>query len=510
VVVNPGEEVARLQQVFSREPTKGCTQPPVVLLPTTLQTVTGPAVTDLFIVRSKVSLDGPCGNGFLMGVRLSHEQAVPPKAASLQSLSDVETDEFQCGEAHSSVCSDEDASSQAMSSAGRSAPAVLVGAHGCDDQDSFPVTKPLCPDGGDCLPASAVAWVDDCPVVKSLHELEEGERILCFDNVGSRLTYAKVLKASPAGRKESHDWVKITLADGGTLDVTADHPVTVQSMRGKQQYEARTCIHAGDLQANQHKLLMLKVVPTLVTKAERVKKSSIRNDAEKKGANKSCDKDGWMTIEVAQPQRHELLVSTRDTYGKPGDMIAVSSCDRKPDPSARRLIMKNFNNASVSAEVEDDVATRAKSAPPSVYRHRLRAALPASKSSDTASSVSWSSAESRSAADAQSQIQIGYITGSIDDGAETNRLTDLLRWKRSGFPSQGSAHGYTPGECRPCSFHFTWLRNPDRRPPCKLSYLCEYCHDDTHHEGWRSKYRKRRLPKEGPTAKIISPLKIAV
>lgn len=85
------------------------------------------------------------------------------------------------------------------------------------------------------------------------------------------------------------------------------------------------------------------------------------------------------------------------------------------------------------------------------------------------------------------------------------RLTDFIQWKAAGVPSIGSLHASSPIYCRPCSFHFTWLRTPARRAPCKASFFCEFCHDSSHHERWRSKLRKCRQAK--PSVPLVGPLK---
>lgn len=72
-------------------------------------------------------------------------------------------------------------------------------------------------------------------------------------------------------------------------------------------------------------------------------------------------------------------------------------------------------------------------------------------------------------------------------------LSEILRLKACNVASYGSLHG-PYGRCEPCSFHFTHIHTPLKRPPCRASYLCEYCHDISHCPKWRSKLRKCRPP----------------
>lgn len=511
VVVNPDEEVARLHRVFAQDSVLAQDTAgggPVVLLPTTLRTATGPATTDLLIVHNQVAqpadIDQACASGFLVGVRLSHEQAGVPSAPPPTTICDLS----MAAKATGNERSDGDAWAIAYScpsEAGRSAPAVLV-THTCGPHQEARAL--LCKDGGDCLPATAVAWIDKDPVPRPLHDLSAGERILCYDNVGAKLTYANVLKVAPAARKENTDWVKVTLEDGGVLTMTADHPVAVQSDQAKQQL-ARTCLHASELRANTDQVLVMRMVPTLVTDVEHFGRVTLgQPEVRRSPEGNASQHDGWMTIEVEQPQRHELLVAACDKYGLPGNMVAVSSCDRTPDPLAQNMCEKN--TFVCIDENDGSSSSRAHSAPPSVFRGRtvplhspVNEKASVSGYSGTHSEVSAisDSIESRER-EAHAKILIGYGNGSLQQGGAVNRVSDLIYWQKSGFPTLGSAHAHTGDECRPCSFHYTWQRMPDKRPPCKMSHLCDYCHDDSHHDGWRSKYRKRRRPKDTPSLKI--------
>lgn len=85
-----------------------------------------------------------------------------------------------------------------------------------------------------------------------------------------------------------------------------------------------------------------------------------------------------------------------------------------------------------------------------------------------------------------------------NDSTDVARLNDVLMMKKNGTLSIGSCHPLD-GECPPCSFHFSHLRSPDKKPPCKASYMCEYCHDGSHHPAWRSKFRKCRPLHSGLT-----------
>ena len=104
-------------------------------------------------------------------------------------------------------------------------------------------------------------------------------------------------------------------------------------------------------------------------------------------------------------------------------------------------------------------------------------------------------------------------SGSSDCSASVNlkiaavsqsvaRLSDVLRMKSTGVNSIGSCRSLN-ATCTPCSFHFSHVRNNcnPKRPPCKVSYMCDYCHSDSHASNWRSdsEQRKSRRP---PTTRL--------
>lgn len=234
---------------------------------------------------------------------------------------------------------------------------------------------------------------------------------------------------------------------------------------------------------------------TLVADVERIKQVSF-DKTSKSGfeVDAGVMQNDVIRYEVEQPRHHELLISTSDRHGEPGGKAVESSHDREPDLHAQCV---RSDDALQIARVHGPLR-RARSAPPS-----LHGTAPPSKKSTivfiTKASETHSSATPSSISDSVESVDrsvppkilVGNSNGASDASA-VNRLTDFMQLKHSGFPSRGSAHGLR--DCRPCSFHFTWQRYPDRRPPCKMSVMCEYCHDGTHHDGWRSKFRKHRPP----------------
>lgn len=290
--------------------------------------------------------------------------------------------------------------------------------------------------------------------------------------------------------------------------MTADHPVAVQQVQGKW-CSARSCLHACEMQANRDRLMILKTTPTLVTRVELIRGTvpELKRNDEHSHA--------WMTVEVEQPQRYELLISSCDRSGVAGEMIAVSSCDRKPDDWARGLCGKNtFLDITENSFV---APARPHSAPPSLCRqdasfasvkrlslshspsHSVRDVQSSEDTSTISSSLSALGSSSSVDARIEPKVFVGNLNGRLENEAPVTRLTDLMYWQKSGYPSQGSAHSKKADACRPCSFHHTHLRHPDQKPACRMSYMCEFCHGCSKTGDYKSRYRKRRpMPKKGP------------
>lgn len=105
-------------------------------------------------------------------------------------------------------------------------------------------------------------------------------------------------------------------------------------------------------------------------------------------------------------------------------------------------------------------------------------ACPSSASEQSDSSVLSAASCSLAAA---TIVKVGSMT-----------LRELLQLKAAGVGSVGSVHEANE-RCAPCSFHFTHIHAPSKRPPCKAGYLCEYCHDVSHNS-YRCALRKCRRP----------------
>lgn len=157
---------------------------------------------------------------------------------------------------------------------------------------------------------------------------------------------------------------------------------------------------------------------------------------------------------------------------------------------------------------------RAVSAPPSIFRSEgqqesvVMIDLCSASSEDGAKS--WhdqasvvSSAPSAASAemsgmDRVTLVKVGHsMPGeAVSQSDSRTCLSTILKMKANGKPTVGSCHE-PHGQCVPCSFHFSHVRFPETRAPCRASFVCEYCHDETHFPKWRSSLRKLRKPPGG-------------
>jgi len=353
---------------------------------------------------------------------------------------------------------------------------------------------PLCSSrDGDCLPATAVAWVENCPVPLPLKSLLPGQRVLCYDNVGRGLTYAEITDSHPAQHSADADWIVVTLTDGTRLSMTADHPVTVSPSVEHSLEMSRQCIYAEELEADRDCLMVLKMVSTPVASVSRMEAAPASDQG-----NSCMPGNEWITLTVEQPERHELFVATCNKLGLPGEPIAVGSSDRvRSSVSPSKVQVKN---SFIGIHIESSLPKRPSSAPPSFKAGRSEAVrhdVP-SFESDTVSTLSdVSNSLSTESRGCQATVKIGPPNSS------SMKLADLLHSKSAGV-SMGSFHK-SKKDCRPCGFHFTWLGNPSKRP-CKASHMCEYCHDPSHHTCWKSRLRKLKKQPQTLEGRAPSPL----
>ncbi|CAK0846287.1 unnamed protein product [Prorocentrum cordatum] len=170
--------------------------------------------------------------------------------------------------------------------------------------------------GMDCLPLDAGVWVEGRAEPRALRDLEQGERVLCYDILGGSVRYAEVLEKQVDFREVP--WVVVVLDDGTRLAMTADHPV--------QPANRREAVRAAELAPGSDRV----VVHRVVTDPVRVREVSRLPAARERPRGRAY-------LAVRQPDRHLVLVAGEGAQRGAASM-AVCSADVGAVAERRHLV----------------------------------------------------------------------------------------------------------------------------------------------------------------------------
>jgi hypothetical protein len=490
----------------------------------TLFSAKGAHNLDVFIVRRYTSESGSglVDLEYLVGFRFSQENMEnlisAPLGPFLMGAQVDTTDVFDANEAdrvlHELNCGapsevDQTCSVASAKDVDNSFEQPCHGRSQFESNDTRTISKPI------NNPNTAVVWSEDSALPKPITATSPGDRILCYDNVAQGLTYAKILTVGLGHDSSDLGDVTVGFEDGTSLRLKADHPVAVQRIEDMASAQSpRICLHASELQPARHSLLVSRIVPTLVT--------SIESNENPTGSIPG--KHHVLALTMEQPERFEPLMANADNSGTRGQPIAISSYDRAVN-SGINVHTKNtficfeekhmnFENRSVcSAPPRCSISEFRTSSKHGSAQGQSVTGMdfnPVASLPDTASLASVEDVGQQLDCTMSDAGSLLSSSPSVDSGGATNikigteddtrcdlpegaRLTELLSLRASGYATRGSICR-SHDTCIPCSFHFTHLRIPDKKPPCKAGYFCEYCHDPSHNDGWRSKFRKSRPP----------------
>eukprot|EP00929_Paragymnodinium_shiwhaense_P044686 TRINITY_DN22909_c0_g1_i2.p1 TRINITY_DN22909_c0_g1~~TRINITY_DN22909_c0_g1_i2.p1 ORF type:complete len:1039 (+),score=225.49 TRINITY_DN22909_c0_g1_i2:121-3237(+) len=257
-----------------------------------------------------------------------------------------------------------------------SAPAFLHGkaAEPCLEERN----EAVCP-GNDCLPPSALVMVENESVPRRLRDVKPGERVLCFDNVGDGMKYARVMdlkeKRGPA------QWVVVHLSDGTSMRMTEDHPIQPIT-KGPRGNEAGTIVSAGKLKPGDHSLMVLKSMPITVSSVQCVPQQGPTGvDEEGSTASSACSRlSRRITVSLQHPERHTVFVASPKQKGQRFAgmrAMAVGSCNAKPGKAFAYQRFAKVANTFLNFDDDEDETTpteagsrqRGHSAPPG-FRQR--------------------------------------------------------------------------------------------------------------------------------------------
>ncbi|CAK0880791.1 unnamed protein product [Prorocentrum cordatum] len=164
------------------------------------------------------------------------------------------------------------------------------------------------------LPLEASVWVEGQAGSCLLRDLEQGQRVLCYDSLGRSIRYAQVLEMHVKFLAAA--WINVGLDDGTQLAMTADQPV--------QPADRREVVRAADLSPGVDRVVVHRVATAPVA----VKEVSRQPEA--------GSALGWAHLAVQQPERHMVLVAGPGA-GSPQDArsMAVYSAGLGAGPHGR-------------------------------------------------------------------------------------------------------------------------------------------------------------------------------
>ncbi|CAK0794735.1 unnamed protein product, partial [Prorocentrum cordatum] len=199
------------------------------------------------------------------------------------------------------------------------------------------------PECSDCLPLDARVWVEGCAGPRALRDIEPGQRVLCHDALGRSNRYARVLEKQVAFGDAP--WVRVGLADGTQLAMTADHPV--KPANGEE------VVRAADLAAGRDRVVVHRVMtgPVAVTEV-----------SPQPGAQ--CPR-GRAYLVVQQPDRHMVLVAPAGAEAEVSS-LAVCSADVAVVRSRRHRVSTSgtFLHVHLAPQGEARRPARPRSEPP--------------------------------------------------------------------------------------------------------------------------------------------------
>lgn len=288
--------------------------------------------------------------------------------------------------------------------------------------------------------------------------MEAGQSVLCYDNVTGSVSHVVVSECrNLAG---AVPWVSVTLTDGTSMTLTADHPVQPLSSSfdghfSPISHNLGTVVKAADLQPGKDSLPVLRLLPTTVQNVEDI--TCVGSSTE----------TGRVALSVEHPLRYSIFVGESGFCPDVQARVAVSSASLHGEGACGDENMV-LQNTFLQQKQKRQLLRRCKSAPPGGCFNSMR-----NLQSDK-QSVAFQTPK-------PSDSQVQRVCHDSDD-------TEQVRHGKSlGFKSTGSLY-HVSGNCSLCVFENKYHHGQSVFP-CSKGASCDFCHEK--HESMEYK-RKRK------------------
>lgn len=322
------------------------------------------------------------------------------------------------------------------------------------------------PCAGDCLQEDDTVWTLDCPQPIPVKQVVKGQQVLCYDHLSKGLRHAEVLNV--AKHTDSAQWATITLADGTSIRVTADHPFLTEAPATLRSTCGQLPVPAGELKPHFSKVLVMKLVPIDVQSVELDRLEELKEQTR-------------IAIDIQQPARHSVFVSRSGQV--PESAIAVGGSNL--DIMSQQYYMQS-RKTFLDICATRPTLRRTNSSPGSLENAR-RAPIAESGSASKSTSTPSTLSSTTNSVDADATFRIGpqlrpvQSPAGLDaifvpDGESCVGLSEYLRVQRSGVPSLGSIP-HSQGKCSGACW-FENQRQHGRLKRCAMGPFCERCHHE--------------------------------
>lgn len=352
----------------------------------------------------------------------------------------------------------------------------LASLHSAPTALGMAAAQTICPEGGtDCLLSTCNVFVEGDAVPRHVDQVVRGDRVMCHDRVGGSFKYAEVTAVRL--EKPEAKWLQVSLADGTSLTMTEDHPVSI----GRSGWRT---VSAVELKPGEHTVMVLRTTEVPVSKVQSCTPRSQARAGSKVAWADDSELQGprRVFLTVHQPERHSVFVAP-ESWEKGLSAMAVGSADL-----AAVHVASTIKNSFIDFESDSNDIVRSYSDPCVCFPGPLPSFSEATSTVGRSTVSEMSDGQTTLCLGLSSHWQRGQreqlgLTARQQDEAS---LSDLISVRRQGFRSVGSAL-HKQGNCQICVFEHRHIHQG--APACFKGSLCSRCHE--HHPPSALPARKR-------------------